>query len=63
MDKFGATDGYREQLRKITGAKTFPRIFVGKSSVGGFTDMIRLYDKGELRNLFEKENIGFHDTQ
>lgn len=60
-DKLGITQEQKNQLQQITGAKTFPRIFIGKISIGGFNDMIRLHDKGELNNLFSKENIEFKD--
>lgn len=60
-DKLGITQEQKNQLQKFTGAKTFPRIFIGQTSIGGFNDMIRLHDKGELKNIFSKENIEFNE--
>jgi len=58
-DKLGITDAQKEQFLKFTGGKTYPRIFVGKTSVGGFNDMMRMYDKGKLGEVFKSEGIPF----
>jgi len=59
-DKLGITNEHKDQLFKLTGGKTFPRIFIGQTSVGGFTDMIRLSDKGTLKDVFAKEEIEYN---
>jgi len=62
-DKLGITNQHKDQLFKLTGGKTFPRIFIGNTSVGGFTDLLRMSDKGTLKELFAKEEIDFGNEQ
>lgn len=56
-DTLGITDEQKEQLGKLTGAKTYPRIFVGKTSLGGFDDLRKNDDNGNLHKLLASENI------
>jgi Glutaredoxin and related proteins len=56
-DKLGITDQQKEQLAQMTGGKTYPRIFIGKHSVGGFSDLREFDDKGKLDQLLEQEKI------
>ena len=41
----------RAWLRKTTGRSTVPQIFVGDTSVGGYTDLRALDARGELDPL------------
>jgi glutaredoxin 3 len=39
----------REKLVELTGGrKTVPQIFIGGESIGGYSDMMALHQKGEL---------------
>ncbi|XP_047318530.1 monothiol glutaredoxin-S10-like [Impatiens glandulifera] len=38
-------------LKRITGQHTVPNVFVGGKHIGGCTDTIKLYHKGELQAL------------
>jgi len=58
-DTLGITDQHKEQLFQLTGAKSYPRIFVGKNSVGGFDDLRAKDDKGILEKLFDKEGVHY----
>jgi glutaredoxin 3 len=58
-DTLGITDEHKEQLFKLTGAKSYPRIFVGTKSVGGFDDLRSKDDKGIFEKMLQEEGIGF----
>jgi len=58
-DTLGITDEQKEQLFQLTGAKSYPRIFVGKNSVGGFDDLKSKDDKGHLEKLFDQEGVSY----
>jgi len=58
-DKLGITDEQKEQLSKLTGAKSYPRIFVGTKSVGGFDDLKDKDSKGIFEKWLKEEGIPF----
>jgi len=58
-DKLGITDEQKEQLFKLTGAKSYPRIFVGTKSVGGFDDLKEKDNQGILEKWLKEEGIHF----
>lgn len=39
------------RLEKLTGYKTMPQIFVGEKFVGGYSDLAKLDQNGELEAL------------
>ena len=41
----------REELEKITGGYTVPQIIINNKTIGGFSELIQLYQKGELKEL------------
>lgn len=47
----------RRELLEKTGMRTVPQIFVGDTSVGGFTDMRALDLRGELVPLLDANDI------
>lgn len=48
-------DEKRAWLRKVTGRRTVPQIFIGEESVGGYDDIAALDRKGELdRKVFDR---------
>uniref|UniRef100_A0A6B2F5Q9 Glutaredoxin-1 n=1 Tax=Bothriechis nubestris TaxID=1766655 RepID=A0A6B2F5Q9_9SAUR len=47
-------DAIQDYLMQLTGARTVPRIFIGKSCIGGFTDLDALNDSGELSTVLKK---------
>jgi len=61
-DTLGITDDQKEQLFKLTGAKTYPRIFVGTKSVGGFDNLRDLDEKGTLDEWLAEQKIHFIKT-
>jgi glutaredoxin 3 len=44
----------RVWLRKVSGQRTVPQIFINGRSVGGFTDISALDESGELDPLLEE---------
>jgi len=46
-------DAMRVKLVEMSGQRTVPQIFVGGASIGGYSDMIALHQKGALMPLLE----------
>ena len=44
----------REDLAELTGAGTVPQIVINKIPIGGFGDLLKITDSGELKKLLEK---------
>lgn len=44
-------DATWKRLEKQTGFKTMPQIFIGDRFVGGYTELARLEDSGELDSV------------
>ncbi len=42
----------REKLVELTGQRTVPQIFIGDESIGGYSDMVKLNQQGELEPKF-----------
>jgi glutaredoxin 3 len=52
FEQIDAQDGKtRRWLREVTGRSTVPQIFIDGKSVGGFTDIRALDERGELDRL------------
>lgn len=49
------TDGeMRAKLIELTGGKrTVPQIFIDDQPIGGYTDMMALYNSGELKEMLD----------
>lgn len=52
----GDTDEIQNYLQALTGARTVPRVFIGKECIGGFTDLEKMHQSGEL--LTQLKQIG-----
>jgi glutaredoxin 3 len=48
----------REELRRETGQRTIPYVFVKGTFVGGYTDLAALHERGELEDV---EDLGVMD--
>jgi glutaredoxin 3 len=46
-------DAKRQWLVETTGQKTVPQIFVGDTSVGGYSDLVAKIDSGEFQKLLQ----------
>ncbi|XP_053442354.1 glutaredoxin-1 [Nycticebus coucang] len=42
------TDEIQDYLQQLTGARTVPRVFIGKECIGGCSDLITMQERGEL---------------
>ncbi|XP_062068372.1 glutaredoxin-1 [Lepus europaeus] len=42
------TSEIQDYLQQLTGARTVPRVFIGKDCIGGCSDLIAMQEKGEL---------------
>ncbi|XP_031216379.1 glutaredoxin-1 [Mastomys coucha] len=42
------TDAIQDYLQQLTGARTVPRVFIGKDCIGGCSDLISMQQNGEL---------------
>jgi glutaredoxin 3 len=38
----------RDKLVELSGQRTVPQIFIGEESIGGYSDMIKLHQQGQL---------------
>ncbi|OMP09274.1 Glutaredoxin, partial [Corchorus olitorius] len=43
-------------LERLTGQHTVPNVFIGGKHIGGCTDTVKLYRKGELESLLSQAN-------
>ncbi|KAJ4728368.1 Glutaredoxin [Melia azedarach] len=43
-------------LERLTGQRTVPNVFIGEKHIGGCTDTVKLYRKGELEPLLSQAN-------
>ncbi|MEM9209165.1 MAG: cysteine synthase A [Pseudomonadota bacterium] len=51
----------RQALGERVGTPTMPQIFVAGAHLGGCTELIEAYEKGELAEIFRKAGIDFED--
>ncbi|XP_021064313.1 glutaredoxin-1 [Mus pahari] len=42
------TNAIQDYLQQLTGARTVPRVFIGKDCIGGCNDLISMQNNGEL---------------
>ncbi|EAW96056.1 GLRX isoform 5 [Pan troglodytes] len=42
------TNEIQDYLQQLTGARTVPRVFIGKDCIGGCSDLVSLQQSGEL---------------
>ncbi|XP_075832555.1 glutaredoxin-1 [Microtus pennsylvanicus] len=42
------TNEIQDYLQQLTGARTVPRVFIGKDCIGGCSDLIAMQQNGEL---------------
>ncbi|MCK6569764.1 glutaredoxin 3 [Myxococcota bacterium] len=47
-------DARRQWLVEVTGQRTVPQIFVGETSIGGYTDLRALDDRGGFEPLLSR---------
>lgn len=50
------TNEIQDYLQQLTGARTVPRVFIGKECIGGCTDLESMHKRGEL--LTRLQQIG-----
>ncbi|KAF7095924.1 hypothetical protein CFC21_097975, partial [Triticum aestivum] len=44
-------------LERLTGQSTVPNVFIGGKHIGGCTDTVKLYRKGELATMLTELDI------
>ncbi|KAJ6669742.1 hypothetical protein lerEdw1_000291 [Lerista edwardsae] len=42
------TEAIQSYFLQTTGARTVPRVYIGETCIGGYSDLQALHDKGEL---------------
>ncbi len=47
----------RKELQQLTGSNTLPQVFIGKQSVGGYTDTQAALKSGLLKKMLEPYQI------
>ncbi|KAH8517426.1 hypothetical protein Peur_049035 [Populus x canadensis] len=57
LDELGAQGPQIQKvLERLTGQHTVPNVFIGGKHIGGCTDTVKLYRKGELEPLLSEAN-------
>lgn len=57
LDELGAQGPQLQKvLERLTGQHTVPNVFVGGQHIGGCTDTVKLYRKGELEGMLAAAN-------
>lgn len=54
LDEMDDGAEFQDALKKITGASSVPRVFIGGKFVGGGDDIKRLQDTGKLKPMLEQ---------
>uniref|UniRef100_A0A7N0ZQJ7 Glutaredoxin domain-containing protein n=1 Tax=Kalanchoe fedtschenkoi TaxID=63787 RepID=A0A7N0ZQJ7_KALFE len=64
LDELGAQGPQIQKvLERITGQHTVPNVFIGGKHIGGCTDTVKLYHKGELQSLLSEATNKKTDAQ
>ncbi|KAJ0970375.1 hypothetical protein J5N97_023269 [Dioscorea zingiberensis] len=53
----------QDALETVTGQFTVPNVFIGGKHIGGCTDTLDLYHKGELTNLLGELNLSKESSE
>ncbi|XP_010495920.1 PREDICTED: monothiol glutaredoxin-S12, chloroplastic [Camelina sativa] len=57
LDELGSEGSQLQNvLEKITGQYTVPNVFIGGKHIGGCSDTLQLYNKGELEGILAEAN-------
>ncbi|KFO34310.1 glutaredoxin-1 [Fukomys damarensis] len=48
------TNEIQDYLQQLTGARTVPRVFIGKDCIGGCNDLVALQQNGELESRLKQ---------
>lgn len=57
LDELENMDAIQNELQKITGARTVPRVFVGGKCIGGCDDTLTAHRDGGLQKMFVEAGI------
>jgi glutaredoxin len=50
---FGGTPEWEEMIKLTDGAKTVPQVIIDGQAIGGYPDLLRLHQSGELDSLLQ----------
>ncbi|AQK51521.1 grx_S12-glutaredoxin subgroup I [Zea mays] len=63
LDHLGAQGPQIQKvLERLTGQSTVPNVFIGGKHVGGCTDTVKLYRKGELASMLSGLDININNS-
>ncbi|TVU04473.1 hypothetical protein EJB05_47583 [Eragrostis curvula] len=63
LDHLGAQGPQLQKvLERLTGQSTVPNVFIGGKHVGGCTDTVKLYRKGELATMLSELDINTENS-
>jgi len=57
LDRRNDCSELQDNLRRMTGARTVPRVFVDGDCIGGGSDTVSMFKKGSLQKLLKNKNI------
>ncbi len=50
---FGGTPEWEEMIKETGGAKTVPQVIIDGQTIGGYPELLRLHQSGELDSLLQ----------
>ncbi|KAL5230573.1 hypothetical protein ABZP36_029349 [Zizania latifolia] len=63
LDHLGAQGPQLQKvLERLTGQSTVPNVFIGGKHIGGCTDTVKLYRKGELVTMLSEQDINVNNS-
>jgi len=57
LDSRADCSDLQDDLKRMTGARTVPRVFVDGQCIGGGSDTISMFKQGSLQKLLKRKNI------
>ena len=56
-DVVSLSDNQKDQLQKLSGFTSFPKIFIGTKCIGGCDDLLKLDSEGTLKTCLDEAGI------
>ena len=57
LDKVEGGNSLKKALYELTGQRTVPNIFINQRHIGGYDNLLKLYESGQLKQMLDKANI------
>lgn len=57
IDTWPEKDRVKRALLEYTKHSTFPNVFIGTEHIGGYTELQKLFDKGQLSKMLKEGSV------